>query len=352
MTPAGTDLPRFLRACRALPVDRTPIWVMRQAGRYLPEYREVRTKTTFLGLCRSPELAAEVTLQPLRRFDLDAGIIFSDILIPVEAMGVPLEFDEGPKILEVVRTAADVERLRVPDPVATMGFVGQAIRTVKAALPDKPLLGFAGAPFTLASYMIEGGGSSNYVETKRFLYSEPRAARVLLAKIAETVAAHLLAQIEAGADAVQIFDSWAGYLSRDDYLNFALPSTLQIIEALKPKAVPIILFARGVHACWPELARSGADVLGVDWTTPLDVVRRETEDRVVIQGNLDPCALFGPVERIEREVQRVINEAQGGRGHVFNLGHGILPGTPVEHMAALVDAVKRNGVRRVPVGLA
>lgn len=324
---------------------------MRQAGRYLPEYREVRAKTTFLGLCKTPELAAEVTLQPLRRFPLDAGIIFSDILVPVEAMGVPLEFDEGPHLPKPVRSLSDIEALTVPDPSAKMTFVADAIRIVRREMPDRPLLGFAGAPFTLASYMIEGGGSSNYAETKRFLYNEPKAARLLLEKIAKTVAVHLVAQIEAGASAVQIFDSWAGYLSRDDYLNFALPYTVQIIDEVKPKGVPVILFAKGAHACFPELAQAGADVLGVDWTSPLDRVREETGEKVVLQGNLDPCALFGPIERIEREVQRIVNEMQGAKGHVFNLGHGVLPQTNPEHVAALVDAVHRISARRVPEGL-
>jgi uroporphyrinogen decarboxylase len=346
------ETPRFLRACRGEAVDRTPLWIMRQAGRYLPEYREVRAKTTFLGLCKTPELAAEVTLQPLRRYDLDAGIIFSDILIPVEAMGVKLEFDEGPHLPEPVRSAADVDRLIVPDPLKTMGFVADAIRLVKREKPNTPLLGFAGAPFTLASYVIEGGGSTNYAATKKLMYSEPKLARALLDKLAQTVAVHLLMQIEAGCDAVQIFDSWAGHLSKDDFLNFALPFSIKIIEAVKPKGVPIILFAKGAHASFRELADSGADVIGVDWTTPIDRARQETGDRVVLQGNLDPCVLLGPIERMEREVQRIVNEAIGAKGHVFNLGHGVLQQTPPEHVAALVDAVHRLGKRRVPGDLA
>jgi uroporphyrinogen decarboxylase len=345
------ETPRFIRACRGEPVDRTPIWVMRQAGRYLPEYREVRAKTTFLGLCKSADLAAEVTLQPLRRFGFDAGIIFSDILIPVEAMGAKLEFDEGPKLPELIETASDVARLRVPDPLSTMGFVGDAIRIVKRTMPTVPLIGFAGAPFTLASYLIEGGGSSSYAKTKRFLYTEPHAARLLLEKLAETVAAHLAMQVEAGADAVQIFDSWAGHLSKDDYANFALPYTVRIVEALGPKRVPIIVFAKGAHASLGELAHSGADVLGVDWTTPLDEARRATSNRVALQGNLDPAVLLGPIIRMEHQVQRVMNEAIGSKGHVFNLGHGILPDTPVDHVAALVDAVRRLGAARVPPDL-
>lgn len=342
------EAPLFLRACWAQPVERTPVWVMRQAGRYLPEYQEVRSKTTFLGLCKSPELAAEVTFQPIRRFALDAAIIFSDILVPVEAMGVGLTYDPGPKLDACVRSAADVERLRVPDPVQEMGFVLDAVRTFVRGMPETPLIGFVGAPFTLAAYLIEGAGSKNYAETKAFLYQQPRVARALLQKLTETVSDHLRAQVEAGCHAVQIFDSWAGYLSRDDFLTFALPFIVEIVDRLKPTGVPIIVFAKGANASLPELSQIGAHVLGIDWTLPLDRARALTEDRVVLQGNLDPCVLLGPKERIEREVQRVINEALGAKGHVFNLGHGILPMTPPEHMKTLVDAVKRNGIRRVP----
>ena len=339
---------RFLRACRGLPVDCTPIWVMRQAGRYLPEYREVRGKTTFLGLCKTPELAAEVTIQPIRRFGLDAAIIFSDILVPVEAMGMELVFDEGPSLPQPLKSMADVERLRVPDPTETMRFVMDAIGLVRRALPETPLIGFAGAPFTLASYMIEGGGSKNFEKTKALMYAEPRTWRELSSRIARTVAKHLLAQIEAGAEAVQIFDSWAGQLSRDDYLSYALPYTIEVIDELKSAGVPIILFAKGVHSCFPELSRSGAHVLGVDWTSTLDRVGAEVEGRVVLQGNLDPVALFGPISHIERQAQRILNEARGLKGHIFNLGHGILPPTKPEHLGALVDCVHREGVTRVP----
>lgn len=344
--------PRFIRACRGEPVDRTPIWVMRQAGRYLPEYRAVRAQTTFLGLCKTPELAAEVTLQPIRRYALDASIIFSDILIPVEAMGMELVFDEGPSLPKPLRSAADIEALRVPDPIETMGFVMDAIRTVRREIPDTPLIGFAGAPFTLASYMIEGGGSRNYEKTKTLMHSDPQAWRVLSKKLADTIARHLAAQVEAGAQAVQLFDSWAGALSKDDFLTFALPSIVEIIDALKPLGVPVILFARGVHSAWDELSRSGADVLGVDWTTPLDQAIEAVQGRVSLQGNLDPVTLLAPIQVIERKAQLVLNEARGARGHIFNLGHGILPPTPPEHMGALVECVKREGVRRVPADLA
>jgi uroporphyrinogen decarboxylase len=347
----AADAPRFLRACRGEPVDRTPIWVMRQAGRYLPEYREVRSRTTFLGLCKTPELAAEVTVQPVRRFGVDAGIIFSDILVPVEAMGMPLVFDEGPHLPEPIKGQVDVDKLGVPDPAEKMGFVLDAIRIVRREIPSTPLIGFAGAPFTLASYMIEGGGSRNFEKTKVFMYEHSRTWRTLLSKLARTVILHLRAQVEAGCAAVQIFDSWAGSLSRDDYLSFALPYTIEIIDGMKDTGVPVIVFAKGVHACWDELSRSGADVLGVDWTSSLDQVASAVAGRVSLQGNLDPLTLFGPIERIERQVQRILNEARAARGHIFNLGHGILPETPVEHMAALVETVRREGRSRVPKDL-
>ncbi|MEQ8280476.1 MAG: uroporphyrinogen decarboxylase [Deltaproteobacteria bacterium] len=341
--------PLFVRAIRGERVERTPIWVMRQAGRYLPEYREVRAKTSFLGLCKSPELAAEVTLQPIRRFALDAAIIFSDILVPVEAMGIPLDYNPGPVLGRTTRSKEDIDALVHPDPIKDMGFVMDAIKTFVREMPDVPILGFAGAPFTLAAYMIEGAGSKNYAVTKQFLYEQPKQARRLLGKLAKVVADHLVAQIEAGASAVQIFDSWAGHLSRDDYLTFALPFTIEIVDHVKKAGAPIIVFAKGAHSSLEELSQCGADVLGVDWTLPLDVAAEMTKNRVVLQGNLDPCVLLGPVENIERQVQRVLNEAQSiEKGHVFNLGHGILPPTPPEHMAALVDAVKRNGRRRTP----
>ncbi|MEL6183091.1 MAG: uroporphyrinogen decarboxylase [Myxococcota bacterium] len=336
----------FVRSCFRQPVPRTPVWVMRQAGRYLPEYREVRAKNTFLQLCKTPELAAEVTMQPIRRFELDAAIIFSDILVPVEAMGVPLDFNPGPVLGSKVANAEDVARLSIPDPTKDMPFVAGAIRTFTEAMPAIPLIGFAGAPFTLAAYAIEGGGSKNFAETKKFLFSQPKVARELLGKLTETVGAHLEAQVEAGCCAVQIFDSWAGQLSRDDYLDYALPYTVTLVERLKKKGVPVIVFAKGVHSCLEELSQIGADVLGMDWTLPLNVAGERTGGRVALQGNLDPCELLGTPERIERQVQRVLTEGAGLPGHVFNLGHGILPMTPPEHMEVLVEAVKRMGVRR------
>lgn len=344
----------FIKACRGEAVDRTPIWIMRQAGRYLPEYQAVRSKTTFLGLCKTPDLAAEVTLQPLRRYGLDAGIIFSDILVPVEAMGMHLRFDDGigPILPEPLTKASDVEKLIVPDPVDRMGFVGDAISLVCREVPQIPLIGFAGAPFTLASYMIEGRGSRVFDRAKKFMYDDPKLWRTLCEKLVKTVTAHLLMQVEAGCRAVQIFDSWAGHLGPDDYLNFALPYTVEIIDQLKAATdVPVILFAKGVHACYEQLSRCGADVLGVDWTMPLDQARALTNDRVSLQGNLDPMTLLGPPERIERQAQRVLNEARGARGHIFNLGHGIHKTTPPENLKVLVDVVRREGKSRIPADL-
>ncbi|MEE2902547.1 MAG: uroporphyrinogen decarboxylase [Myxococcota bacterium] len=336
----------FIKACRGEPVDRTPMWVMRQAGRYLPEYQQVRSQTTFLGLCKNPDWAAEVTLQPLRRYGMDAGIIFSDILVPVEAMGMALRFDEGigPLLPEPITGSSDVEKLIVPDPSDTMGFVGEAIKRVCAAVPETPLIGFAGAPFTLASYMIEGRGSRVFDKAKKFMFEQPELWKQMSEKLVQTITAHLLMQVESGCQAVQIFDSWAGHLSPVDYLNFAFPYTAEIIDQIKSKTdVPVILFAKGVHACYEELSTSGADVLGVDWTMPLDRARELTKNRVSLQGNLDPITLLGPADRIEQQAQRVLKEAKGCRGHIFNLGHGIHKTTPPEHLKVLVDLVRREG---------
>jgi len=339
---------RLEAALRRQPVDRAPIWMMRQAGRYMSEYQEIRSRVSFLELCRSPELIAEVTLQPIRRFGFDAAIVFSDILIPVEAMGIPLDFAPGPKLGRVVREDDDISGLKTPDPVRDMPWVMDGIRAFRAERPDVPILGFAGAPFTLASYMVEGTTSKNFVETKAWMFQHPKRARRLLSKLADVVADHLLAQIEAGAAAVQVFDSWAGVLSPDDYRDLGLPHLLRIVERVKPSGAPIILFAKGAHEVFPELADLGADALGVDWTLPMDEAGRRTGQKVALQGNLDPCALFGPPERIEREVQRIMTESKDLKGFVFNLGHGILPKTPPEHVAVAVEAAKRMGRRDAP----
>lgn len=329
---------RFLRACRGETVDMTPIWIMRQAGRYLPEYRKVREGATFEQMCKTPELAVEVTLQPLRRFPLDASIVFSDILIPLEPMGCPfhIEEGEGPIMEKPVRSVADADALRQPDP-GELGFVLDAIKMLRREL-KVPLIGFAGAPFTLASYLVEGGSSKSFHRIKSFLYQEPEAAHRLLSLLAETVGRYLVAQAEAGAQAVQVFDSWAGQLSPDDFQTFALPYAKRAVEIAKTAGVPVIYFCKGGSPYLERCAQSGADVIGLDYNTRLDDARARLGARAV-QGNLDPCALFMPKERLVVAAKDIVQQNAGRPGHVFNLGHGVLPPTNPDHVAALIDAV-------------
>jgi uroporphyrinogen decarboxylase len=336
---------RLIAALTGKPVDTTPIWIMRQAGRYLPEYRATRARARdFLTLCKTPELACEVTLQPVERLGVDAAILFSDILIPVEKMGVPLSFtDEGPR-LEPVRDAAGIARLRVPDPEAELPYVLEAVRLIRRALDGKvPLIGFAGAPFTLLSYVVEGQTSKQFLETKRLLFTAPEAAHELLGKLADSIVVYLAAQIAAGAKVVQLFDSWVGQLGPDDFRTFAAPYVARVIERLKPLGAPIIYFANDGATLLADAAKLGADALGVDWRLPLDEARARVGDDVTLQGNLDPCALFATPVEIERRVADILRRA-GGRRHVFNLGHGILPPTPPEHAVALVEMVHRLGL--------
>lgn len=338
---------RFLKAIRGEAVDTTPIWIMRQAGRYLPEYRATRAKAgDFLTLCKTPELACEVTLQPIDRIGVDAAILFSDILIPLEPMGVPLAFpDEGPR-LSPVRDEAGIDKLRVPDPDAEFPFVMDAIRLIRRALDGRvPLIGFAGAPFTMLTYVVEGQTGKQFAETKKLLFGNPKAAHKLLQKLADTVAVYLAAQVKAGAQTVQIFDSWVGQLGPEDFRTFAAPYVQQIVDKLKPLGAPIIYFANDGGSLLGDAAKLGADALGVDWRTPLDEARARTGDGVTLQGNLDPCLLFAPIPEIERRTADVLARA-GGKRHIFNLGHGILPGTPPEHAEALVEIVHRLGMRR------
>jgi uroporphyrinogen decarboxylase len=333
--------PLFLRACRGKPTERPPLWIMRQAGRYLPEYRAVRERIGFLELCKSPELACEVTLQPIRRFGFDAAILFSDILIPIEAMGAEVIFPEegGPLLPHPVRTAGEAERLRVPDPAAAMPFVGDTLRKVRAALPEETaLIGFAGAPLTLLAYLCEGGGSKNFVELKRLLYGAPATAHALLDKLARTVAAFLAFQIEAGAQAVQLFDTWGGTLAPDDYETFALPYTSRIVAALRPHGAPVIVYVGTGATLLEATAQTGCDVVGLDWRIDIAEARRRLGDRPV-QGNLDPCTLFAPPETVTQKARAILARG-GGRGHIFNLGHGILPGTPIASVEALCAAVR------------
>ena len=338
MPPLKNDL--LLRALRGEPVDQTPVWIMRQAGRYLPEYRAVRAKVDFLTLCKTPDLAAEVTLQPVDRLGVDAAIIFSDILIPVEAMGMALELgDQGPKLLDPIRAPADVERLHVPDPEREMKFVGESIRRAVRQLDGRvPLFGFCGAPFTLAAYMIEGGGSKSFLTTKRFLYEEPRAARRLFDTLTETLIAHLQAQARAGASVLQIFDSWGGELGPGDFDEWSAPYLKRIVEGVRGEGAPVILFGTGCSTLLERFEATGADGVGLDWRIDLDVARARLGPAVPVQGNLDPCALFLPPEALEARVEDILARA-GDRGHIFNLGHGILPSTPPEAAQRLVHLV-------------
>jgi uroporphyrinogen decarboxylase len=332
----------FMRACRRQPVARTPVWMMRQAGRYLPAYRAVRARASFLELCRNPDLACEVTLQPIDEFGFDAAILFSDILITLPAMGIDVEFPEaGPKISRPVRTSADIAALAVPDPTAAVPFVFEAVRRIKKALADRvPLIGFAGAPLTMLTYAVEGGGSKDYAHTKRLLFGAPKEAHALLDKLARTCATYLEAQIVAGVDCVQIFDSWGGIVSPGDFREYPLRYAKRVIEHVHAKhpGVPVIYFVNGCAPYLDDYASSGADVLGVDWRVGIDEVRRRVGEGVALQGNLDPGALFAPQTEIRARVAEILARA-GSTGHVFNLGHGVLPETDPEHVRAMVTAV-------------
>jgi uroporphyrinogen decarboxylase len=331
---------RFLRACRREAVDKTPVWFMRQAGRYMPEYRALREKHTLLDLCRTPELAVEVTLQPVRALGVDAAILFSDLLLPLAPLGIPFDFKagEGPVIERPLRTRADIEVLRPFDPRQELSMVLEAIRLLRGELAV-PLIGFAGAPFTLASYAVEGGHSNNFALTKGLMYGDPEAWHRLASLLAAIVADYLRAQVDAGAQALQLFDSWVGALDERDYREFVLPHVKGIFERLADVGVPIIHFGTGTGHLLAVQREAGGDVIGVDWRTPLDEGWSKVGDSVAIQGNLDPTLLLAPQERLLAGVDQVLHRAGGRRGHVFNLGHGILPGTPVENVRAVVDRV-------------
>ena len=338
---------RLLRALAREPVDRTPVWFMRQAGRYLPEYRATRARAgSFLALCSTPELACEVTLQPLRRFALDAAILFSDILTIPWAMGLGLEFveGEGPRFRSPVRSPADIGRLGVPDPEDDLGFVMDAIRVIRRELEDRmPLIGFAGSPWTLATYMIEGGSSRDFARAKTMLMEHPRELHRLLGLLAEATAEYLAAQVRAGAQALMIFDTWGGVLSTPAYQAFSLGYMRRIVERVprvhESGAVPVVLFTKGGGGWIESIAGSGCDAVGLDWTVDLGQVRARVGRRVALQGNLDPATLFASPDRIRDEVGRILAEYGAGPGHVFNLGHGIMPGVDPEHVRACVDAV-------------
>ena len=338
---------RFLKACRREPVDCTPVWFMRQAGRYMAEYRALRAKHSMLELCKTPELAAQVPLQPIDRFPLDAAIIFADILLPLEPMGLNLEFaeGEGPVIHNPVRNQADVERLKVIDG-GELEYVAEAIRQARRALNGRvPLIGFAGAPFTLASYAIEGGSSRNYLLTKQMMYCEPKIWHQLMDKFARVITGYLRRQIKAGAQVIQLFDSWVGCLSVGDYVEYVMPHVQLIFEGLKREGVPMIHFGTGTSAMLRQMREAGGDVIGVDWRIHLDEAWATVGHDVAVQGNLDPLTLFAPLHEIERRVADILRRAGGRPGHIFNLGHGILPTTPIEHVAATIDMVHKLSQR-------
>jgi uroporphyrinogen decarboxylase len=346
--PAATEpTSPFLRACRGLPAERTPVWLLRQAGRYLPEYRALREKHSLLDLIRTPELAAEVTLMPVERFGVDAAIIFSDILPPLVGMGLELEFvkGDGPRIGRPLATPRDVDLLGTPPAEETMAATLEAIRLVRAELEPRgvPVIGFAGAPFTLASYAIEGGTSRDFTRTKAFMLSEPAAWKRLLTKLTTVQADYLLAQARAGAQALQVFDSWAGRaLGREDYLRYVAPHNRDLFSAAARAGVPVINFALGVGAYLPDAAACGGDVVGLDWQLPLDEAWRRVGFERPVQGNLDPAALLAPWRELQARIDDVLERAAGRPGHIFNVGHGLVPQTPVDNVLRLVAHVQQR----------
>ncbi len=331
----------FMRACRRQEVPYTPVWLMRQAGRYMKEYREVREKSTFLELCKTPDLAAEVTVYAAHRLNVDAAIIFADILLILEPLGLQIEFakGDGPKIHNPIKTGKDVERIREVESAEPLHYVFEAIRKTRAGLrPNIPLIGFSGAPFTLASYMIEGGGSRNYVDTKTLMYSDSGAWHEMMGRISRALVKYLNAQIEAGASAVQLFDSWVGCLNPDDYREFVLPHTRSVIENII-LGTPVLHFGTGTTTLLQLMKQAGGDVIGLDWRINLDDGWELVGDDVAIMGNFDPVELFAPIEHIRKRARDILDRAANRPGHIFNLGHGILPETPVDHVVELVEAV-------------
>lgn len=340
---------RFLRACRREAVDATPVWLMRQAGRYMVEYRTLRERYSILELIKNPELAAEVTMQPINAFNLDAAIIFADILPPLEGMGLSLEFvkGDGPVIGNPLRSAPDIEALTVRPPEETLGFTLEAIRLVRAELGTRvPLIGFSGAPFTLASYAIEGGSSRNYTIAKSMMYGQPQVWHSLMSKLAQVIGEYLRAQAAAGAQVLQLFDSWVGALSPADYRAYVLPYSKKAIEiATSGSDVPLIHFGTGTSGMLPLIKAAGGDIIGVDWRIELAEAWQQLGDDVAVQGNLDPVVLFAPIPEIQKQAAHILDGVKGKPGHIFNLGHGILQHTPVEHVAALIDFVHEHTLR-------
>jgi uroporphyrinogen decarboxylase len=338
---------RFVRACLRQTVDTTPIWFLRQAGRYMAEYQAVRKHHSLLEICRTPALAAEVTITAAEKLGVDAAIIFADLLLPFTPMGLDFEFvaGEGPVVHHPIRTAADVAALRT-DRTADLGYVAEALKlVVKHFGQNLGIVGFCGAPFTLASYMIEGGSSRQFLQTRQFLYREPQAWHELMDKLVTVLTEFAAQQVEAGADVIQIFDSWVGSLGVSDYREFVLPVTTKLIRAVQALGVPVIYFGVDTATLLPSMRETGADVIGVDWRIPLDVAWKSLGHSCAIQGNLDPVTLFADASLIERRVKEVLDAADGRPGHIFNLGHGILPGTPVENVQRVVTIVREYSAR-------
>jgi uroporphyrinogen decarboxylase len=341
LTKLKNDL--FIRACKKEKTERTPIWIMRQAGRYLPEYRAVRKNSDFLTMCKTPELAAEVTIQPIDIIGVDAAIIFSDILVIPEAMGMHLEMHEGkgPVFPSPIRTEADAKTLKIIEPVQDLKYVMQAVSLTKRELDNRvPLIGFSGSPWTLLTYMVEGGSSKNFANVKKMIFNNPKLAHNILDKLADAVSDYLSAKIEAGANAVQIFDTWAGILSQEDYQEFSLRYVEKIISNIKRTDEPVIYFPKGVHSNLTKVANCGADVLSLDWTMDLGKVRELIGDKVALQGNMDPTILYGTEEVIKERALKTMQAYGNGTGHIFNLGHGILPDISPDNAKTLVDFVK------------
>ncbi|HEX3437931.1 MAG TPA: uroporphyrinogen decarboxylase [Pseudacidobacterium sp.] len=341
-TDALTSGTRFVRACLRRPVDRTPVWFLRQAGRYMPEYQAVRKHHSLLEICKNPKLASEVTITAAEKLDVDAAIIFADLLLPLEPMGLDFEFQagEGPVVHTPLRTAEDVSRLRT-DHTSTLGYVAEAIEKVAAHFKERiGIIGFCGAPFTLASYMIEGGSSRNYIEAKTMMYRQPDTWRLLMEKLVTVLRDYARQQVEASADVIQIFDSWAGVLSIEDYREFVLPHTKTLVRDVQSLGVPVIYFGVETASLLPAMRETGADVLGLDWRTPLGDAWSALDYSCAVQGNLDPITLFAEPELIRKRVKQILGQAGGRPGHIFNLGHGIVPGTPVENVQHVVRFVR------------
>jgi len=332
----------FIRAAKAQPTERTPVWFMRQAGRYMPEYRAIRKQYSLIEICKKPEVAAQVTIEAAEILKVDAAIIFADLLLPLEVMGLPFHFaaGEGPKIEKPIRTAEDVARLRT-DRAADLGYVSEAVKLVCKHFGNKlPVIGFCGAPFTLASYMIEGGGSRNYLFTKKMMYSAPAAWNELMKKLVSVTAGYSAEQVSAGADTIQIFDSWVGCLSVEDYRRYVLPHATDLVKRLQKTGVPVIYFGTDSSTLLPSMQETGAEVIGLDWRIPLDAGWKSLGFKGAVQGNLDPVLLFADWKELKSRTENILQLAAGRPGHIFNLGHGILPETPVENVKALCDFIR------------